>query len=251
MNIIYIHTNTVSGASYIGKTSATMEDRLKGHLRDMRNGSDYAFHRGIRKYGIEVFESKILEDNIPNEIVNERESYWIAYFDTFTGYGYNMTDGGEGWLKSEETKEKMRKPKTKTHALNISIGRMGMKFTDEHKLNMSKANLGKKLTEETKEKMRNKIVTSESNTKRSKALKGRLNPLKSSRIEIFNELGDLQFVSESNFERFCIEKNLPFSTLKLSYQHNKKIYQNITSGKKRSLLKKGFLKYQGWYAIKL
>lgn len=52
----------------------------------------------MRKYGIEHFNISIVEDDIPNEILNEREKYWIKEFNSYSN-GYNATAGGEGTFK--------------------------------------------------------------------------------------------------------------------------------------------------------
>jgi hypothetical protein len=89
-----MHTSFTSGKSYIGKTSKSINERFKEHILDSVN-SERHFHRAIRKYGFEDFTSKILEDNIPNDQIDNREIYWIEYYDTFNN-GYNMTKGGDG-----------------------------------------------------------------------------------------------------------------------------------------------------------
>lgn len=74
------------------------------------------FKNAIEKYGIENFDYEILEDNIPENLLDGREQYWIAYFHTYIGdpfcKGYNMTLGGStnrGRRCSNETKEKISK----------------------------------------------------------------------------------------------------------------------------------------------
>ena len=59
----------------------------------------------------------------------------------------------KGKLMSEETKAKMRKPKSVEHKKNISIGKKGTKVSVETKLKMSLSKKGIKLSEETKRKM--------------------------------------------------------------------------------------------------
>ena len=54
---------------------------------------EYPLSRGIRKYGSEEYELIILENNVPKELLNERERYWIRYYDTCFK-GYNQTLGG-------------------------------------------------------------------------------------------------------------------------------------------------------------
>jgi hypothetical protein len=61
---------------------------------------------------------------------------------------------------SEETKRKMRKPKSEEHKENVSKGNKGKPKSTEHKANMSKARKGNPLTEESKANI-------------SKALKGK------------------------------------------------------------------------------
>lgn len=101
MFIIYKHTSP-SGKSYIGQTKYSIEERLKGHLVDCKNGSERHFHQAIRKYGIENFTSEILEENI--ETQNEadlKETYYIQKFDSFRN-GYNMTEEGKGSISGPE-----------------------------------------------------------------------------------------------------------------------------------------------------
>lgn len=54
---------------------------------------DYPLSRGIRKYGAEAYELVILEENVPLDKLDEREKYWIKYYDTYW-HGYNQTIGG-------------------------------------------------------------------------------------------------------------------------------------------------------------
>ena len=54
---------------------------------------NYAIHRAIRKYGINNFDFKILEECDETEL-NEREKYWITTLKSQED-GYNMTQGGD------------------------------------------------------------------------------------------------------------------------------------------------------------
>ena len=47
----------------------------------------------IKKYGKDAFTFEILEECIPEQL-NERESYWIKYYDTVNN-GYNCSEGGD------------------------------------------------------------------------------------------------------------------------------------------------------------
>jgi hypothetical protein len=51
----------------------------------------------MRKYGIENFHIEQIEE-VANDQLNEREKYWISYYNTYFD-GYNSTLGGEGSLE--------------------------------------------------------------------------------------------------------------------------------------------------------
>ena len=89
---IYKITNTINGKCYIGQTTDPkrrfQEHKAKGYGTDENKILYYAFD----KYGIENFTFEVIESDIEN--YNEREKYWIRYYDSFEN-GYNMTPGGE------------------------------------------------------------------------------------------------------------------------------------------------------------
>jgi hypothetical protein len=55
-------------------------------------------YRAFSKYGIDNFSIKEIEE-CDNAIIDEREIYWIDYFDAYRK-GYNCTAGGEGGIKT-------------------------------------------------------------------------------------------------------------------------------------------------------
>lgn len=103
-----MHTSP-SGKSYIGKTKFSLEKRWKDHQAMAKFGKSCLIHKAIRKYGAENFVSQVLEENVPEDLVNEKERYWIKFYNTYAK-GYNMTEGGEGRaFISESQKEAIRK----------------------------------------------------------------------------------------------------------------------------------------------
>lgn len=95
MGLIYKIVNDVNDKVYIGKTTRTLEIRWKDHIKDSNLKIVSKFHNAINKYGLEHFHIELVEDNIPNEILNLRERYWIDQYNSYYN-GYNSTLGGDG-----------------------------------------------------------------------------------------------------------------------------------------------------------
>lgn len=87
---------------YVGQT-VDITERRKQHEKDeafnnLRAEYNYPLSRAIRKYGIDAFEFIVLEDNLTLEEANEREDFWILYYDTIAK-GYNQQRGGNNRIK--------------------------------------------------------------------------------------------------------------------------------------------------------
>ena len=93
--IIYKVQNNVNQKVYIGKTTKTLNERKKIHLKNVRMGLKSHFYDSIRKYGEESFTWCELLSCNSIDILNEME---IMFIDKFNSYndGYNMTSGGDG-----------------------------------------------------------------------------------------------------------------------------------------------------------
>lgn len=91
---IYIIRNTINNKVYIGQTKVSLKLRFQNHLSAARKGKDYIIGKAIRKYGEENFYIELLEECTIEEL-NEREKYWILYFNsTNNKFGYNVSIGG-------------------------------------------------------------------------------------------------------------------------------------------------------------
>lgn len=103
MGFIYKIQNNLNGKLYIGKTCTTINNRWSHHLNDYTK-KDWHLYRAMRKYGAENFNIETIEQ-CPDDLLNEREIYWIEKLDTFYN-GYNETLGGEGrvQISREEVK---------------------------------------------------------------------------------------------------------------------------------------------------
>ena len=86
---IYKITNNINGKVYIGQTN-NPKRRFQEH-KNKGYGEAKILYYAFDKYGIENFSFETIEE-VKN--YNEREKYWIKYYDSFEN-GYNLTEGGE------------------------------------------------------------------------------------------------------------------------------------------------------------
>ena len=114
MNDVYLITNRINGKRYVGVTCRGYIVRFQEHLHEAISGSTSILHSAIRKYGSENFDVILLETNIPDDLIEAKEQYYIKLYNTFytSGIGYNMTIGGGGmcgYKHTEESKSKISK----------------------------------------------------------------------------------------------------------------------------------------------
>lgn len=103
---IYKIENLVNHKFYIGKSNDIYK-RFGDHKRKAFYTADpsynYPLYKAIRKYGIDNFNFSILEECSEDEL-NKKEEYWIKFYNTYLGPGYNQTPGGEGSPKISHEK---------------------------------------------------------------------------------------------------------------------------------------------------
>lgn len=61
-------------------------------MQEDKDGTAKLLYQAFKKYGIDAFEFGVIEENVEN--YDEREVYWISYYNTYGEDGYNMTPGG-------------------------------------------------------------------------------------------------------------------------------------------------------------
>ena len=94
MGYIYKIINSVNEKIYVGQTKRTLERRWYEHQKyALENDSQSKFYKAMRKIGIDKFQIISLEQVYGVEERNQREQYWIEYYDSFKN-GYNSTRGG-------------------------------------------------------------------------------------------------------------------------------------------------------------
>lgn len=114
MTGIYKITNLINNKIYIGQ-AVDIRVRFKTHEKydtpEKFNGSltfeqqkNMPIHQAIMKYGLENFFFEIIEECAENEL-DEKEKYWINFYNCKVPNGYNIKDGGKDGasnLKGEE-----------------------------------------------------------------------------------------------------------------------------------------------------
>lgn len=95
--IVYLLRDNSNGKCYIGQTFESLEQHWKGHCKCAEKGSHRLIHIAIRKAGVDSFQQKVLQDQIPTrQTLQQQEKYWIAVMKTEFPNGYNMNKGGNG-----------------------------------------------------------------------------------------------------------------------------------------------------------
>jgi group I intron endonuclease len=104
---IYLIINKENGHKYVGQTTQPINKRWQQHIQEANRMSSKPLHRAFRKYGIDKFTMKVI-DECDEMQLNEKEQYWIEQYNTFeSAEGYNATSGGDRPIFSQETKDKI------------------------------------------------------------------------------------------------------------------------------------------------
>lgn len=114
---------------YVGKTK-NLKRRIKEYKyksRSLNTHSKYRIMEVINEIGFDKFSFDILEDNIDNDYLDEREIFWINKLNARNpSIGYNSKTGGRGGTLIDDSKKKM------------SESSKGFRHTNEEKLKRSK-----------------------------------------------------------------------------------------------------------------
>ena len=94
-----------SGKVYVGQTVRSFEKRMREHRQESSGCT--LIKRAIDKYGDEM-NYEIIEDNVPQEKLDEREIYWIKELNSLAPGGYNCTTGGQFNVVTQDIKDKVR-----------------------------------------------------------------------------------------------------------------------------------------------
>lgn len=104
---IYMVVNLLNGHKYIGQSKNIKLRFMSHHCTDYINSNNCCyntkFYQALRKYGLDNFAIIILEE-CKEQYLNEREIFYIKYYDTFKN-GYNSTSGGQNWSENVHSTE--------------------------------------------------------------------------------------------------------------------------------------------------
>jgi len=189
--IIYKALNKVNGKIYIGQTIRSLDFRIEEHLRKKSH-----FSNALKKYGLQSFEFSVIDSTLLKEIANEKEKYWIKFFDCKYPKGYNLTAGGRGNLGHKHTEETRKKisntklgkklpPRSNESRRKYSESKMGINnpfygkpLSQEHKNKVSEALKGRIISPEARRKIskahKGKVLSAETRKKISEAYKSRM-----------------------------------------------------------------------------
>jgi group I intron endonuclease len=105
--LIYKGTCLINGKVYIGLTTKGLKHRVNNHERTSKTTTrNSMIYNAIRKHGKNNFVWDVLE-YCPESELEDREKFWISYFDSYHK-GYNSTTGGERKKTvSPESRDKM------------------------------------------------------------------------------------------------------------------------------------------------
>lgn len=218
---IYMIKNTVNGKVYIGQ-SVNIARRWAKHKRELKKNNYHEkqhLQDSWNKYGESNFEFKIIEECQPNAtILNERETYWIGFYDSSNkekGYNKALSGGTTLGIKfSDEIREKMSK------------SRLGMAFSEEHRKKIGEANRKRVISEQ----MRRKIA--EANRRRVYTASMRENA-RSAKLN-FKQVSEIREKYDNNeytYEKLAESYQVSVHTIKkIVHFHTWKIQENTTGG---------------------
>jgi group I intron endonuclease len=139
---IYRWTHKETGKTYIGQSIQDPNQRRLEHIAHSRHSEKtYHFHNAIRKYGEESFEWEVLQYASSIDELNYLEVFYMNKYDSIEN-GYNLREGGNNKLHSEESKKRMSEAQKAAHKRRRELGTdtfvktrktSGWKWTDKQK----------------------------------------------------------------------------------------------------------------------
>lgn len=120
---IYCFTSKINGKKYIGQTQ-NFNARIVSHKTLLKNNKhfnsylQYHFNKyNVNKDFFSVFEISIIEDNIQDNLLNEKEFYYIESYNCLDSEkGFNLMSGGNVRKSSKRLTKKLKEIHRKRQA---------------------------------------------------------------------------------------------------------------------------------------
>lgn len=139
MGVIYKITSP-SGRLYVGQTAQTVEERIIQHKSVRKDIKFSAIQRSVRKYGWDAHIFEIIENDVLDKMLDDREIFWIKELNTFVldnpKGGLNLTRGGKHRMPWKMNKKKVRKARQRKGENSPSWGK---KWPEEMKKKIAKS----------------------------------------------------------------------------------------------------------------
>jgi group I intron endonuclease len=151
--IIYKSTNKITGKIYIGQTTKSLEKRIKGHIKESKIDKNRPFLLSINKYGVDNFTFEVIDTTNNLDELNNKEIYWINFYNSVSPNGYNVTGGGQGkkMVSTNELGKRISKGLQNSKKWQTLLN--NEEFLKKKQTNFISWNKGKKFTTEHKEKI--------------------------------------------------------------------------------------------------
>lgn len=213
---VYIYKITSpTNKIYIGQTIDLITRKSK--YKTLKCKSQPRIYNSLNKYGWDKHTFEILEEiqDIDYNIINEKEIYWINFYNSTGKNGLNCRSGGNNYIMSEETKEKLRQ---------INIGKTA-------------ANKGIACPDKTKEKI--------SNTSQGKHV-GSKNGFYNKKHTDTTKM-KMKLAKKGPTKVICLDDNLIYNTVKEACKYYKSNYiSDVCKGKINKTSNKSFMYYDDY-----
>lgn len=138
IGLVYKIENRITGKMYIGITKNGISGRYPGRSWKVSNARSRLVKKAMTKYGSDNFEINIIEECVV-DLLEEKEKYYIDFYNSFTPNGYNLTRGGEyNKIISDESKKR----NSESNKGRISWNK-GLSMSKDRKLQHSKSMKGR------------------------------------------------------------------------------------------------------------
>lgn len=113
MYTVYRISCSITGESYVGKAK-NYKQRMTAHRYNLKSGfhSNHLLQDAYNTHGKDSFKYEILEQDITLEMINEREVFWVKYYNSYFN-GFNLTFGGNVYFGIPYIVDKLNKQQGK------------------------------------------------------------------------------------------------------------------------------------------